>query len=188
MAWDVLERNLPEYRFVEQHQRFVAASPARVWAALHTAQVEGSGITRAAVALRMLPARLSGRAPVPIRLFDLAGMANFLRLGEIPERELVLGMVGQFWRAKGGLLPIDPEAFAAFADPAYAKLAYGFLLEPQGSGTLLKTETRVHGLSAESVRRFWPYWIMIRPISGLIRREILAGIGREALERSEPAN
>jgi hypothetical protein len=182
MAWDILERNLPQCRFVERHQRFVHAPPGRVWRALHTVRVEGSGITKTAIALRMLPARLAGRLATPApTLFDLSGMANFLRLGAVPEREFVLGMVGQFWRAQGGLLPIDAGAFAAFDDPAYAKLAFGFLLVPQSGGTLLKTETRVQGLSPASERRFWPYWLVIRPISGMIRRHILDGIARESM-------
>jgi hypothetical protein len=187
MAWDVLERNLPRYRFVERHQRFIDTPPARVWQALHTARVEGSGITKTAIALRMWPARLAGRPTPPApTLFDLSGMANFIRLGAIPQKEFVLGMVGQFWRAQGGLLPLEAAAFADFDDPAYAKLVFGFLLVPQSGGTLLKTETRVHGLSPASERRFWPYWLLIRPVSGMIRRQILDGIAQEA-QRSPSA-
>jgi hypothetical protein len=95
-------------------------------------------------------------------------------------------MVGQFWRAQGGLLPLEAAAFADFDDPAYAKLVFGFLLVPQSGGTLLKTETRVHGLSPASERRFWPYWLLIRPVSGMIRRQILDGIAQEA-QRSPSA-
>jgi len=107
-------------------------------------------------------------------------MKNFLRLGEAPEREFVLGMVGQFWRPRGGLRPIAPDTFAAFAEPDFAKLAWGFDLEPSGAGTRLRTETRIQCLSTESKRHLRPYWMIIRPISGLIRREILGGIGNVA--------
>ena len=117
------------------------------------------------------------RAP----LYDLRGMKSFLRLGEKVERELVLGMVGQFWRPHGGSKVIGPEAFAEFVDPDYAKLAWGFALEATGGCTLLRTETRVQCLSADSKRKFRPYWMIIRPVSGLIRRQILAGIGRAAM-------
>lgn len=181
MAWEILESNLPHYDFVERHQRVIPATPTDVWHAIQTAQVHGSAITRGAVALRMLPARLSGRVvSEPAPLYDLSGMKSFLRLGEKIEQELVLGMVGQFWRPRGGLHVIEPEAFAGFSDPDYAKLAWGFMLEPTGGGTLLRTETRVQCLSAEGKRRFRPYWMIIRPISGLIRGQILAGIGRAA--------
>jgi hypothetical protein len=184
MAWEILERNLPQYDFVERHQRRIDAPPTAVWQAIQTARVQGSALTRGAIALRMLPARLAGRVPIePAPLYDLGGMKSFLRLGETPERELVLGMVGQFWQARGGLLEIEPSAFPGFADPDYAKLAWGFTLEPAGTGTLLRTETRVHCLSPDSKRRFRTYWLIIRPISGLIRRQILAGIGRAAIGR-----
>jgi hypothetical protein len=108
-------------------------------------------------------------------------MKSFLRLGEKVERELVLGMVGQFWRPRDGLKVIGPEAFTQFVDPDYAKLAWGFALEATDGGTLLRTETRVQCLSADSKRKFRPYWMIIRPVSGLIRRQILAGIGRAAM-------
>jgi len=181
MAWEILERNLPKYDFVERHQRLIKAPPPDVWQAVQTARVAGSMLTRSVVALRMLPARLAGQAaPEPAPLYDLSGMKNFLRLGEAPEREFVLGMVGQFWRPRGGLRPIAPDTFAAFAEPDFAKLAWGFDLEPSGAGTRLRTETRIQCLSTESKRHLRPYWMIIRPISGLIRREILGGIGNVA--------
>jgi len=69
MAWEILERNLPKYDFVERHQRLIKAPPPDVWQALQTARVAGSLLTRSAVALRMLPARLAGQAapePAPL--------------------------------------------------------------------------------------------------------------------------
>jgi hypothetical protein len=186
MAWEILESNLPRYDFVERHQRLIPAPAADVWHAVQTARVYGSALTKGAVALRMLPARLSGRVvSEPAPLYDLSGMKSFLRLGERIEQELVLGMVGQFWRPRGSLHVIAPDAFAAFSDPDYAKLAWGFTLEPCGGATLLRTETRVQCLSAEGKRRFRPYWIIIRPISGLIRRQILDGIGNAATTTQE---
>ncbi len=187
MAWEILERNLPRYDFVERHQRLIAAPPTDVWHAIQTARVTGSLVTRSAVALRMLPARLSGRTvSEPAPLYDLSGMKNFLRLGQAPESELVLGMVGQFWLPKGGLHPIPSETFPDFADSDFAKLAWGFDLETTGRGTRLRTETRIQCLSPDSKRRLRPYWMVIRPISGLIRREILAGIAKVAIARGSP--
>ncbi|MCA4125719.1 hypothetical protein LDY98_05140, partial [Pseudomonas aeruginosa] len=45
--------------------------------------------------------------------------------------------------------------------------------------TLLHTETRVFCPDRASRLRFTPYWVAIRPVSGLIRRRLLAGIGAE---------
>lgn len=183
MDWLLLQRNLPRYQFSERHQRLVDAPPGAVWDAIHTTKVYGSRVTRAAIALRTLPARLAGRPSTQITLFDLGAMEAFLRLGTEPEREVVLGMVGQFWQPRGGLKSIAPEAFAGFSDPAFAKLAWGFLLIPHGDTTLLRTETRIFCQTRATTRRLRAYWYLIRPISGLIRREILAGIARAAEDR-----
>jgi hypothetical protein len=180
MDWVLLERNLPQYQFRERHRRLITAPPETVWRALHAAKVAGSPLTRGAVALRMLPARLAGRAPARTTLFDLSAMGSFLRLGEISEQELILGMIGEFWRPKGGLVQVEAAQFAAHDDPAVAKLVWGFRLDPDGQGTLLRTETRVYCPSAATLRRFRPYWYAIRPVSGLIRREILKGIAIQA--------
>jgi len=87
----------------------------------------------------------------------------------------------RFWRADNGLLPIaDARAFAACAEPGVAKLVMNFSTEPYGSATRLVTCTRVFWADAAARRRFLPYWLLIRPVSGLIRRRLLARIKRAA--------
>ncbi|ORE24217.1 hypothetical protein BKN47_31165 [Pseudomonas aeruginosa] len=57
--------------------------------------------------------------------------------------------------------------------------------------TLLHTETRVFCPDRASRLRFTPYWLAIRPVSGLTRRRLLAGIERRlgwALRRTLTAN
>ncbi|SEA49031.1 hypothetical protein [Variovorax sp. YR216] len=39
------------------------------------------------------------------------------------------------------------------------------------------TETRVQCVDRSALRHFTPYWWVIRPVSGLIRRRLLARIG-----------
>ena len=50
------------------------------------------------------------------------------------------------------------------------------LLIPDGSGTIISTETRVFSNGAETRRRFARYWRMIYPGSALIRRMWLRAI------------
>jgi hypothetical protein len=47
--------------------------------------------------------------------------------------------------------------------------------QPDGL-TLLVTETRVFCPDRASLLKFTPYWLLIRPVSGLIRRRILSSI------------
>ncbi|MGK8299756.1 hypothetical protein [Pseudomonas aeruginosa] len=72
----------------------------------------------------------------------------------------------------------DGEHFRCYDQPGVAKLVLCFRCTPSASGTLLHTETRVFCPDRASRLRFTPYWLAIRPVSGLIRRRLLAGIER----------
>ncbi|MBG4586951.1 hypothetical protein I5F53_30025, partial [Pseudomonas aeruginosa] len=86
---------------------------------------------------------------------------------------------GRFWRADFALERIaDGEHFRCYDQPGVAKLVLCFRCTPSASGTLLHTETRVFCPDRASRLRFTPYWLAIRPVSGLIRRRLLAGIER----------
>jgi hypothetical protein len=43
--------------------------------------------------------------------------SGFVLLGERPERELALGVVGRFWTLEGERLTLDADGFAAFDRP-----------------------------------------------------------------------
>ena len=117
----------------------------------------------------------------------LAGMAGigFAELTRGP-REILYGGIGQPWVLTGAgqvrLDGADPlSSFVDFDRPGYAKMAFNFAVE----GDELTTETRVFLTDARARRLFGGYWVVIRPFSGLIRREWLASIvGRAA--RTEP--
>jgi hypothetical protein len=95
----------------------------------------------------------------------------------------VLGGVGRFWRASGGLRRVAAGDFVAFAEPGFAKAAVNFLATPVDDHTLLSTETRVVGTDPAAGRLFARYWRVIRPGSAAIRRAWLRAIKRRA-ERS----
>jgi hypothetical protein len=60
--------------------------------------------------------------------------------------------------------------------PGLARGAWDFRLEPLGEGTTRFTTGP--GSRAAARRRIHPYWLLVRPGSGLIRRAMLAGIRR----------
>ena len=85
--------------------------------------------------------------------------------------------IGRFWKLSGGLRKVEGrEHFSSFDEPGYAKVAFNFRLE-DGE---LSTETRIAGTDAHARRRFGLYWLLIRPGSGLIRREWLRAIEKRA--------
>jgi hypothetical protein len=181
----LLDRVLPGYDFAERHAKEVAAPPERALAAAKDATPAEMRFVRTLFALRSLPARLTrrGRLPAdPIR--SLA--AQMVEFGFVPladdEREVVLGYVGQPWRLAGGSRPRLGTAreWLDFAEPGYVKAALSFSAVPEGSGTRLETETRIHATDAMSRRRFARYWRVIRPGSGLMRRSWLRAAKRRA--------
>ena len=181
---------LPDYDAVERHATTVRAPRERTWQALRTAELGGSLVTAALLALRALPSRLRqvgerrevGRRPG----LTLDGLveAGFVLIGERPGQEIVLGLVGKFWRPTGGLRTFDAAEFRSLDEPGWAKAAWSFSLSDAGPGeTRLATETRVRCTDSASRRCFRAYWLVVRPFSGLLRRDALRTI-RRAAERS----
>jgi hypothetical protein len=171
------DQHLPVYDVVMRHERRVTVPASAAWAALQTADLGGSPVTRVLLALRGL------RRPGSRRRLTLAGLpdAGFLPLGEEPGREIAFGLVGRFWTPAGGRLRITPEAFRQFSRPGYAKAVWTFTVTGEAPGTTrLVTETRVACVDAASRRRFRLYWLVVRPFSGLIRRATLRAVAREA--------
>jgi len=109
----------------------------------------------------------------------LAG--GFAFLAEDPNREVVLGVVGQMWKPAGGLVTVrDAAELIAFNRPGCVKVAMNMRLEARGRSTWLSTETRVLAVDARSRRRFALYWLLIRGGSGAIRRAWLRAVARRA--------
>jgi len=113
-----------------------------------------------------------------LREFETHG---FRVLAENPPHELLIGLIGSFWKPDGGLLPVDVATFKGAQLPGTARVAWNFSITEHEDGTCeLATETRVKCADAKSRRYFRLYWVFIRPGSGLIRRSMLRSIRRKA--------
>jgi hypothetical protein len=193
----LLDELLPEFHVRASYGTQVVASPEQVYATLWTADFDHWGLMRALFRLRGVPGLLAaprvawrrvraqgGRRPV--RLEDALG-SGFTLLGERPGEELVLGTLGRFWLARAELRPVSPESFRDISVPGMAKAAWNFAVHPgTGGRTVLTTETRVLCADHATWRRFRIYWAVIRPFSGLIRREMLAAVRDTAEVASQP--
>ena len=164
------------------HAQAVAAPRTVVWDELHRGTMSALPLGWTLEALRLLPARLSGRKQQP-----LAGR-SFLDVTPIPvlfsERPHVVISAGlsQAWRLLGGPVPphLDAAALRAWSQPGWIKAGMEFRLEPVSAGTLLSTETRVLATDPKTRRAFAAYWFVIRPSSSAIRREVLKVVARRA--------
>lgn len=165
---------LPAYDVRERHQIKVNASVDEVYAAVRRLDISGAKLSMLLFRLRGIPA---GRlASSSFTLEDFIKM-RFILLGERPNEELLLGLVGKFWTPAGGLLRLDAEGFRRFDRRGYARAVWNFTLREQPHGSvLLETETRVSCTDAVSRRWFRFYWLFIGSLSGLIRRDVLRAI------------
>ncbi|HEV2126352.1 MAG TPA: hypothetical protein VGW38_26645 [Chloroflexota bacterium] len=214
----LMDTMLPAYQFNEVHTIQIGASPADVMAAIQSVRAREIPGFVLLMGLRSLPLLLRRRlretgtsrrgvpADVPRERAILEEMQNggFVLLGNDADRELMIGVIGQFWRPTGVVVlgVTSVEAFRAFSDPRYAKAVMNFQIIVRVSaesrldrhtataaapvadlGVLLRTETRISVGDPRARRRFALYWRLIQPGSGLIRRMWLLAIKRRA-ERS----
>lgn len=191
MPTSLIDDVLPLFDVRERHATRVRAEPDVVYASIRRTDLARPFPVRVLLVLRALPGALErmvrgnrtallarASAPVTLREFEAHG---FSVLAESPPRELVVGLVGRFWTLGGDLCrDVDAARFRQ-SEPGTARSAWNFEVTPiVEGGCELATETRVHCADAAARRRFLPYWLLIRPFSGMIRRLMLREIRREA--------
>lgn len=180
----IADRYLPVFHYAEKHQvRDVVSTPALIFAAIHDYDDRRDPVLNTLLKLREAPSRLRARlvGDTAARERPRFGLENFHVLEQTPD-EIAFGLMGRFWRADYGLTPIvDTASFTSHQAPGSAKLVMTYSLAPDGDGAFtIRTETRVWCQDTRSRLSFLPYWLMIRPASGWIRRRILAQLKAEA--------
>jgi hypothetical protein len=183
----LIDEWMPAWDVVERHETRIRAPRERVWRAARTLDFAQSPVVRALFALRSLPGLLS-RGPRKKALgTTLDGLLRngFVLLGERPGEELLLGVVGRFWRPSGGIVRLTADELRAFDRPGHAVATWDFTLAEDGGAVRLATETRVRCTDAAARQSFRRYWMVVGPFSALIRREMLRSI-RRAAESGSP--
>ena len=173
----LIDELLPRYDVVERHQIKILAPAHIVYEAVRELDLSDSRVVRLLFRLREVPGVCRSKPRdtqrLGLTLRDLVA-SGFIVLGERPNEEIALGLVGRFWTASGKIKRMDAEAFNAFASPGFAKAVWNFCLSQDEAGaTKLATETRVLCLDDSSRRKFKLYWTLIAPFSGVIRKEAL---------------
>jgi hypothetical protein len=180
VALTLIDRYLPAFQFRERHELIAEAAPASLLDAVTLPGVTEDPWTQVFIRVREWPDRLIGAFGGTAGLKDRAGfgIADFTKLGRDADRELAYGLIGRFWQSDYGLVAFDNAAqFDSFDGVGLAKLVLNFTTETLADGrTRLMTETRVFCTDRRAILRFTPYWWLIRPVSGLIRRRLLARI------------
>lgn len=180
----LIEELLPNPDIRMRHRRVIPAPPPTIYAALRTADLTGSPVVRLLFAIRTL------RFPKGPLTLDRVTQTGFKLVGERPGEEIVLGVVGKFWKPSGERRPADWEQFRLGAPAGEVLVAWNFAVargeggRGKGEGAVLTTETRIKCGDPATLRTFRRYWRIVHPGSGLIRRAMLAAVAREATRRS----
>ncbi len=182
----LIDEFLPVYTVNECHSIDVEAPAPVVYAALRTTNFFSARTVRLLFWLRNLPARVMGLSVPRHReiTIDTCLRSGTVLLGELPAEELLIGLVGQFWKPYGRNERLDRTGFEQFNRPGYAKAVINFSLTQKTDAFVnLATETRVLCLDQRSWWWFRLYWLVIAPFSGYTRRQMLHAIKQESERR-----
>jgi hypothetical protein len=178
----LIDEFLPDYDVVEHHEIEVDAPVDRAYGAVKDLDLARSPVVMALLFVRGLPTMFTGAVKPKRRLgLDEIVASGFVVLAEEPNLELVLGVVGKFWKPTSGVHRIEAGEFAGFDAPGFAKGAWNFVVSARPGGrSKVETETRVACTNDDARRKFSRYWWLIGPFSALIRRVMLRDIKRAA--------
>lgn len=190
----VLDRVLPRYDFHERHTMRVHAAPDAVAAAWNQATFGDLRVFNILMRARWLASGRLIRGPSPLdgkRILEVMRrpQSGFYPLHE-DGREVVFAMAGRPWAGARPAAVPGPAAFDAFHAPQAVKIAFNLRVEDAGAGwSLLTTETRVLATDDAGRRRMAPYWRLIYPGTGMIRRMWLNSVRdhAEAASAKPPA-
>jgi hypothetical protein len=181
-----LDRLIPAPAMVEIDHVVLAAQPAQVWERVRHADLASSPLIRALFAIRTLPSRWHGqRAEQPhFRLDDMVSSPErpaFQILVDDPPREIAAGAIGKVWHLDIPFVHVqNAEAFAAFAEPDFVKVAWAIRVLPEGEeSTRVEVELRVEATDEDALVKFRRYFRVIGPGSRFIRHVHLAQLVRE---------
>lgn len=178
----LLDRFMPDYEIAERHHARIAAPPAITLAAAREMDLLGNRIVRAIFKGREL---ILGAAPDdtlrPRGLLALVQSLGWIVLLDVPGREVIVGCVTKPWEPHPTFRGVPPEAFAAFAEPGYVKIAWTLRADPDGaSASVFRSETRALATDPASRARFRLYWSFLSPGIILIRRLMLRPLKADA--------
>ncbi|HUK20304.1 MAG TPA: hypothetical protein VLV45_01965 [Gemmatimonadales bacterium] len=183
----LLDGFMPQYDIVERHHiRVHAPAEITLAAAANGVNLDESPLIRAVFRLReLMLGSTPDRTARPRGLVSFVQSLGWRRLAERPGREIVFGAVTQPWQADVVFRPVDPDAFAAFRDPGFVKIAWTLRADPiTARDSIFRTETRAVATDEHARTRFRRYWSLVSPGIVSIRWLLLRPLKREAERRA----
>lgn len=179
---------MPVYEVQEVHSTHVEAPPPLAYAAILAVTPGETALARPFLWVRTLPARIAGGRGIDDAMWSrpFVSLSSAAVIGHAPEREVVVGLIGQFWKLRTAerVAVRGREQFMAFDAPGFAVSTLSFHLDPEGDGTRVTTITRVRMTDPDSRRAFLRYWRVIGTGSAILRRTWLRAVKERAEAQS----
>jgi hypothetical protein len=179
---DPLDSFIPDPEVDEEHETRVAAPAAFALKAAKQIDLQRSPLVRLIFGVRMLPARLRGRA---VRWEGMGLVEQMLGIGwgvliDTPEELIVAGAVTRPWATEVKFRALAPKDFVRFDEPGYVKIIWTLEAEALSEHeSVARTRTRVKTTDASARKRFRRYWALLSPGILLIRHELLRLVRQE---------
>jgi hypothetical protein len=193
----LVDEFLPVFDVSDEVATVVAADSQTIWDALMDADLIDVGRQRPLVALlgavRVLPdlvwQRLHGEhppaAPERLTLRDTTKLpmrgGGWVLLAERPPEEIVLGLVGKFWRPVIEFAHVEAEAFKDWTEPGFAKTIYALgTRRLDDDRTMLWATMRTASTDEHARTWFRRYWtlgvgagahVLVNGLLDLVREE-----------------
>lgn len=200
----LVDECLPVYDVSDSAATVIETDVARAWQVLMEVDLIDLGRRRPPIAalgaLRMLPEvawhLLHGEAlpsgPEHLRLHDMPTLpceqGGWILLGERPQDEIALGLIGRFWLPVIAYAEATPQSFVSFNEPGDAKTIYSLSVRGiDKRHTLLAGVMRTattDDYARRSFRRYWTLGVGSGAhvlVNGLldVTRELAEGCGRD---------
>ncbi len=159
----LIDKYLPQYTFGEYHETLVNCPIQNVYGVARDFDLSKSKIIKFLFRLRGLPTER-------MNLQDFVVDMGFTNLEENPPNEYLIG----FWmRSRIEKIP-SYEDFVNASISSWVKGVWNFRFEEMAKNkTKVSTETRILCVVPITKLTFDLYWAMIKPFSGLVRKEML---------------
>ena len=174
--WQDVPAFLPQFQFHEKHRTVIhTAHPEHILPLIANFDVRQDAVIRRLMALRQLPQKL-------LRDQQADSISNFglhsFTLLKNSASELCYGLRGQFWRSDFGLEKVpDVSAFQTSVTPGSATLLLRYQVTERAPGQHeLSTETFVYCPDRSTLLKMTAYWLVIRAVSGWIRKRTLKAV------------
>jgi len=166
----LLDKYLPKYTYKEYHEIQISCSKEKAYEAARNLDFSKSKIIKFLFKIRGLPTS-------DLTLEGFSNQVNFTFIEEIKNEEFIIAFWAKIWVEK----IMDRKQFAIDNESRRLKVVWNFKINHVEDGlVVVSTETRVYCIAMITKLFFSICWPIIRPFSGLIRKEMLKIIKENA--------